>query len=79
MSEIENGLLDAQAYFLQGVAMGNKTFARIAGQQLRAGNPAVINQYRKNCQTIDKLSDKLEKERIEAHEKLSELGEKKRN
>ncbi|WP_139114044.1 hypothetical protein [Pseudomonas sp. 58 R 3] len=66
MSEIEKGLLDAQDHFLRGVMAGNKTYARIAGQQLRQGNPEVINQFRKNLGKVEQLSNELEEKRAAA-------------
>jgi hypothetical protein len=71
MSEIEIGLLDAQDHFLRGVRAGNKTYARIAGQQLRQGNPEVINQFRKNLEKIEKLSDEVQEKRAAAGAQVS--------
>ena len=56
MDEIDEGLLEALEHYLRGASATNKTYSRIAGTQLREGNPEVINQYLKNLKKIENHS-----------------------
>jgi hypothetical protein len=59
MSDFEVGLLDAQDYYLRGVRAGNDSYSKVAGQELRKGNPATINKFRENLAKIEKLSNEV--------------------
>ncbi|MCQ9393298.1 hypothetical protein NRB14_16990 [Pseudomonas viridiflava] len=63
MNDIELAMLDAQDHFLRGANAVNKTFAAIAGRQLRDGQPEVMNQYRQNGQKAEALSREVQEKR----------------
>lgn len=54
------GAKAAAREFIDGFEVGTSTFNEIGGNNLRDGDPAVINQIRKNRQDAQKAYKKLD-------------------
>lgn len=51
--------LDAAKNHIDGFEAGTDSFNKIAAEQLREGDPRVINQTRKNRRNIDQAREEL--------------------
>ncbi|EEZ41033.1 hypothetical protein [Photobacterium damselae] len=56
---IEQGMKEAIKNYLDGAEDTNKSFAKVAGSELKKGNGATMAQYNSNKRNIDKAKNEL--------------------